>query len=72
MRQKLAEAVVHLGCFMKRTSERHEIRESIPITTDGDRRPKLSTMVFMAHSVTATVNAGRVIFTKNPTAINYP
>lgn len=68
----LTEVVVRLGYFLKRVLEGHGIRESIPITADRERRPKLGTMLFMAHSVTAAVNAGRVMFTKSPMAINYP
>lgn len=68
----LTEAVVRLGYFLKRVTEGHGIRESIPITADREVRPKLGTMLFMAHSVTTAVNAGRVMFTKSPMAINYP
>ena len=68
----LAEVVVRLGYFLKRATEGHGIRESIPITADREVHPKLGTMLFMAHSVTTAVNAGRVMFTKNPMAINYP
>lgn len=68
----LAEVVVRLGYFLKRATEGHGIRESIPITADREVHPKLGTMLFMAHSVTTAVNAGRVLFAKNPMAINYP
>lgn len=68
----LTEAVVRLGYFLKRVTEGHGIRESVPITADREVHPKLGTMLFMAHSVTTAVNAGRVMFTKNPMAINYP
>lgn len=68
----LTEAVVRLGYFLKRVTEGHGIRESIPITADREVHPKLGTMLFMAHSVTTAVNAGRVMFTKSPMAINYP
>lgn len=68
----LTEVVVRLGYFLKRVSEGHGTRESIPINTNRKRRPKLGTMLFMAHSVSTAVNTGRVMFTKNPMAINYP
>lgn len=68
----LTEVVVRLGYFLKRVSEGHGARESIPINANRERRPKLGTMLFMAHSVSIAVNTGRVMFTKNPMAINYP
>lgn len=33
---------------------------------------KLATMLFVAHAGAAAVNAGKVYFTQNPMAINYP
>lgn len=68
----LTEVVVRLGYFLKRASEGHSIKESIPITANREKRPKLGTMLFMAHSLATAVNAGRVAFTKNPMAINGP
>ena len=43
-----------------------------PISTNHERMPKLGTMLFTAHSVAAAINAGKVVFTENPMAINYP
>lgn len=68
----LTEVVVRLGYFLKRASEGYSIKESIPITANREKRPKLGTMLFMAHSLATAVNAGRVAFTKNPMAINGP
>lgn len=36
------------------------------------KHPKLATMLFIAHSGAAAVNSGKIYFTKNPMAINYP
>lgn len=68
----LTEVVVRLGYFLKRVSEGHSVRESIPITSSREKRPKLGTMLFMAHSLATAVNVGRVAFTKSPMAINGP
>lgn len=68
----LTEVIVRLGYFLKRTREGNSIAESLPITTNREKRPKLGTMLFMAHSIATAVNAGRIAFTKNPMAINYP
>ncbi len=68
----LTEVVVRLGYFLKRVSEGHSVRGSIPITASREKRPKLGTMLFMAHSLATAVNAGRVAFTKSPMAINGP
>lgn len=68
----LTEVVVRLGYFLKRVAEGHGVKESIPVTADRERRPKLGTMLFTAHSLATAVNAGRVAFTKDPMAINYP
>lgn len=68
----LTEVVVRLGYFLKRVAEGHGAKESIPVTADRERRPKLGTMLFTAHSLATAVNAGRVAFTKDPMAINYP
>lgn len=68
----LTEVVVRLGYFLKRVSEGYGVRESTPITASREKRPKLGTMLFMAHSLATAVNAGRVAFTKSPMAINGP
>lgn len=46
--------------------------DAIPISTNHERMPKLGTMLFTAHSVAAAINAGKVVFTENPMAINCP
>lgn len=68
----LTEVIVRLGYFLKRTKEGHSAVRSLPITTNRKQRPKLGTMLFTAHSIATAVNAGRIAFTKNPIAINYP
>lgn len=68
----LNEVIVRLGYFLKRINEGHSIGESIPLTTNRERRPKLGTMLFVAHSISTGINAGKVAFSKNPMEINYP
>lgn len=68
----LTEVVVRLGYFLKRVKEGDPIGQALPVTTNRDKRPKLGTMLFTAHSLATAVNAGRVAFSKNPMEINYP
>lgn len=68
----LVEVIVRMGYAFKRISEGHEIKDSIPVSLNREKYPKLSTMLFLGHSVATAVNAGKVAFTENPMAINYP
>ena len=67
----IVEVVTRLGYFLKRIHEGHTVRESIPFSLNRERKPKLATMLFIGHSAAAAVNAGKVLFTKNPLSINY-
>ena len=68
----IAEVVTRLGYAIKRIREGHPVKESIPLSTNHEKHPKLGTMLFIGHSAATAVNAGKVYFTKNPIAINYP
>ena len=68
----IIEVVVRLGYAIKRIKEGHSIKESIPVILNRKNHPKLPTMLFIGHSVSTAVNAGKILFTKNPMAINYP
>ncbi|GLB29624.1 hypothetical protein LAD12857_15470 [Lacrimispora amygdalina] len=68
----LVEVVVRLGYAIKRIKEGHKVLESIPFSINREKHPKLATMLFIAHSGATAINAGKVYFTKNPMAINYP
>ena len=68
----IAEVIVRIGYAIKRVKEGHAIRDSIPLSTNHEKHPKLGTMLFVGHSAATAVNAGKVYFTKNPMAINYP
>lgn len=68
----LTEVIVRLGWALKRHHEGHSIKECIPCSLDREKNPKLATMLFIAHSAATAINAGKVAFTENPMAINYP
>ena len=68
----LTELTVRLGYAFKRIKEGYSIKESIPFSTNRQQHPKLNTMLFIAHAGASAINAGKVYFTKNPMAINYP
>lgn len=68
----LIELVTRIGYSIKRIKEGNKIKDSIPISLNREKHPKLATMLFIAHTGATAVNAGKVYFTKNPMAINYP
>ena len=67
----LVEVIVRMGYAFKRINEGHAIKDSIPVSLNREKHPKLATMLFLGHSVATAVNAGKVAFTENPMAINY-
>ena len=68
----LIEVIVRIGYSLKRIHEGALIKDSIPFSLDREKNPKLSTMLFISHSISCSVNAGKIYFKKNPLAINYP
>lgn len=68
----LVEVVVRIGYAIKRIKEGVAIKNAIPLSTDHEKMPKLGTMLFTSHSAATAINAGKVLFTENPMAINYP
>ncbi len=68
----LVEAVVRFGYAIKRIKEGHPVKDSIPVSLNREKHPKLATMLFIGHAAATAVNAGKVYFTQNPMAINYP
>lgn len=66
------ELIVRLGYAIKRIKEGNKVKDSIPISLNRSKHPKLATMLFIGHTGATAVNAGKVYFTKNPMAINYP
>ena len=67
----LVEVIVRMGYAFKRINEGHAIKDSIPVSLNREKNPKLATMLFLGHSAATAVNAGKVTFTENPMAINY-
>lgn len=68
----LTEVIVRISYAIKRIKEGNKVKDSIPFSLNRDKHPKLATMLFIAHTGATAVNAGKVYFTKNPMAINYP
>lgn len=68
----IIEVIIRLGYGVKRIKEGNSIKNSIPFSLNREKHSKLSTMLFIGHSAATAVNAGKVYFTKNPMAINYP
>lgn len=68
----LTEVIVRISYAIKRIKEGNKIKDSIPFSLNREKHPKLATMLFIAHSGATAVNAGKVYFTQNPMAINYP
>ncbi len=68
----ITEVVVRLGYMLKRINEGHSIKDSIPFSLNREKNPKLATMLFIGHSASIAVNTGKILFTNNPMAINYP
>ncbi len=68
----IIEVIVRIGYAFKRLNEGFSIKESIPFSLNREKKPKLSTMLFIGHSASTSINAGKIYFTKNPMSINYP
>lgn len=68
----LAELSVRLCYLGKRLHDGSTLSESMPFSTNREKHPKLATMLFLAHSVAAGIDGGRVYFSKNPMELSYP
>lgn len=68
----LIEAIVRISYSLKKIHEGNTIKDSIPFSLDRTKNPKLCTMLFISHSISCSVNAGKIYFKKNPLEINYP
>lgn len=68
----ITEVIVRISYSLKRIKEGERIRDAIPFSLNKEKHPKLATMLFIAHSGETAINAGKVYFTKDPMAINYP
>lgn len=68
----IIEVVVRISYFVKQLAEGYSFSEAIPVGLSHENKPRLGTMLFIAHSASTAINTGKVIFTKNPMDINYP
>ena len=68
----LVEVIVRLGYAIKRVKEGHAVKDSIPFSLNRDKNPKLASMLFIGHAGAAAANAGKICFSQDPVAINYP
>lgn len=68
----ITEVVIRIGYGIKQIKEGNTIKESIPFSLNREKHPKLPTMLFIGHSAATAINTGKIYFTKNPMAINYP
>lgn len=69
----IVEVIVRLFYSIKRIKEGYSLKDSLPFSLNREKNPKLSTMLFIAHSASVAINAGKVYFQSgNPLAINYP
>ena len=68
----ITEVIVRIGYAFKCIKEGKSKKDCIPVSLNRDKHPKLATMLFIGHAGAAAINAGKLYFTKNPMAINYP
>lgn len=68
----LIEVITRVGYALKRKIEGYSINECLPFSLNRENKPKLSTMLFIAHSSATAINTGKIVFSENPLAINYP
>lgn len=68
----IVEVIVRLGYAIKRIKEGHAVKDSIPLSLNREKHPKLATMLFIAHAGATAANVGKIYFAQNPVAINYP
>lgn len=64
----MIEVMVRMGYFAKRQHETGDLAQSAPF----GNKPKLRSMLLIAHGVATAVNMGKVTLTQNPLAINLP
>ena len=68
----LTEVIVRLSYCFKRMKDGYSLKDSLPYSLNREKCPKLATMLFLSHSFATLINTGKVYFSKNPMAINYP
>jgi hypothetical protein len=69
----IVEVIIRLGYALKHIKEGHSVKDSIPLSLDRKKQPKLATMLFIGHTSATAINVGKMYFATNPfLAINYP
>ncbi|THG38895.1 hypothetical protein [Adlercreutzia caecimuris] len=68
----VSEIFVRFAYILRRLSEGVSLKGAAALSVNREKNPKLATMLFIAHTSAAAINAGKVYFKKNPLAINYP
>ena len=68
----IIEVITRIFYVIKNVREGHPIKETISVSSKKNQNYKLRTMLFISHSIATAVNSGKIFFTKNPMAINYP
>lgn len=61
------EAIVRIAYFAHGLSHGSDLTAAVPLASD----PKLRTQLLIAHSVAATVSAGKVCITRNPMTVSW-
>lgn len=68
----IIEVLVRVYFFIKSIRDGKSIKESLPfMISKKNSNPKLNTMLFTAHAIATSVNAGKIAVTQNPLSINY-
>lgn len=68
----LIEFIVRLSYLAKRRYEGYSLTKALPFEiSPDDHKPKLRTMLFVAHLLSTAANAGKVAIGQNPLLINY-
>jgi hypothetical protein len=62
-----AETIVRLAWLVRELQEGKDLAEALPV----GNKPRLQTKLFLAHSVAAAVNAGKVAVTQNPLSVSW-
>ncbi len=68
----IVEVIIRLAYGIKRIKEGHSVKDSIPVSSNHIKNPKLGTMLFIGHASATAANTGKIYFKKDPMAINYP
>lgn len=67
----LTEVFVRVCYCLKRVKEGFSLKESIPLSVNREKHPKLGTMLFISRSIEVAANAEKIYFLKKPMAVNY-